>query len=83
MADKKSSEASLLAEVWEQHLKSEFELKDADAAIDTMTDSPVLIHVPVCAGASGREELRSFYANVFIPQMPDDIELKPLSRRIV
>ena len=82
MGDKKSSEASLLAKVWEQHLKSEFELKDADAAIDTMTDSPVLIHVPICAGASGREELRNFYANVFIPQMPDDLELKPLTRTI-
>jgi len=67
MGGRKSTEESLLAEVWEQHLKSEFELKDADAAIDTMTDSPVLIHVPVCAGASGREELRNFYANVFIP----------------
>jgi hypothetical protein len=31
---------------------------DADAAIATMADRPVLIHVPVNTGATGREALR-------------------------
>jgi hypothetical protein len=36
-------------------MRAEFELKDADAAIATMTDHPVLIHVPVGTGAIGKE----------------------------
>jgi carboxymethylenebutenolidase len=71
-----------LIDVWEAHTASEFEQKDADAAIATMTDRPVLIHVPVNTGATGREALRTFYAEIFIPQMPDDAELELLTRSV-
>lgn len=71
-----------LIDVWEQHTAAEFELKDADAAIATMTDHPVLTHVPVGTGATGREALRKFYAEIFIPQMPPDAELQLLSRSV-
>lgn len=71
-----------LIDVWESHTRSEFEAKDADAAIATMTDRPVLIHVPVNTGATGREALRKFYAEIFIPQMPPDAELELLTRTI-
>ena len=55
-----------LIDVWDAHTASEFAHKDADAAIDTMTDHPVLIHVPVGTGATGREPLRRFYRDIFI-----------------
>ncbi len=71
-----------LIEVWEAHTAAEFELKDADAAIATMTDHPVLIHVPVNTGATGKSELRKFYKEIFIPQMPADVELQLLSRSV-
>lgn len=71
-----------LIDVWETHTAAEFEHKDADAAIATMTDKPVLIHVPVGTGATGREALRRFYAEVLIPQMPADVELQLLSRTV-
>ena len=71
-----------LIEVWDAHTAAEFELKDADAAIATMTDHPVLIHVPVNTGATGREELRKFYREIFIPQMPPDAELQLLTRSV-
>jgi carboxymethylenebutenolidase len=71
-----------LIDVWEAHMASEFEKKDADAAIATMTDRPVLIHVPVNTGATGREALRKFYAEIFIPQMPEDAQLELLSRSV-
>jgi carboxymethylenebutenolidase len=71
-----------LIDVWEAHTAAAFEHKDADAAIATMTDKPVLIHVPVGTGATGREALRKFYAEVFIPQMPQDVELGLLSRSV-
>jgi carboxymethylenebutenolidase len=71
-----------LIDVWDAHTASEFAHKDADAAIDTMTDHPVLIHVPVGTGATGREPLRRFYREIFIPQMPPDAELQVLTRSV-
>jgi len=53
--DRYSDEERSLIDVWEAHTASEFEQKDADAAIATMTDFPVLIHVPVNTGATGRD----------------------------
>jgi carboxymethylenebutenolidase len=77
-----SDSEKALIDVWEAHTAAEFEQKDADAAIATMTDHPVLIHVPVNTGATGRAEVRKFYAEIFIPQMPADLELQLLSRSV-
>jgi len=71
-----------LIDVWDAHTAAEFAEKDADAAIATMTEHPVLIHVPVGTGATGREPLRKFYRETFIPNMPADFELELLSRSI-
>ncbi|QGQ24795.1 nuclear transport factor 2 family protein [Gimesia benthica] len=71
-----------LIDVWDAHTAAEFEHKDADAAIATMTDHPILIHVPVNTGATGKEALRKFYAEIFIPQAPPDISLQLLTRSV-
>ena len=71
-----------LIDVWERHTAAEFEDKHADAAMATMTDHPSLVHVPVGTGATGREALRRFYAEVFIPNMPSDFTPEVLSRTI-
>ncbi|QDT67027.1 nuclear transport factor 2 family protein [Calycomorphotria hydatis] len=81
MADYSDSE-KMLIDVWEAHTAAEFEQKDADAAIATMTDHPVLIHVPVNTGATGKTELHRFYRDIFIPQTPSDIELQLLTRTV-
>jgi carboxymethylenebutenolidase len=77
-----SDSEKALIDVWQAHTSAEFEQKDADAAIATMTDRPVLIHVPVNTGATGKRELRRFYKEIFIPQMPPDVELQLLSRSV-
>jgi carboxymethylenebutenolidase len=71
-----------LIDVWEAHTAAEFEHKDADEAIATMTEHPVLIHVPVGTGATGRDALRKFYREIFIPQVPPDAELQVLTRSV-
>jgi carboxymethylenebutenolidase len=71
-----------LVDTWEAHTRAEFDLQDADAAIATMTDHPALIHVPVGTGATGREPLRRFYRDVFIPQIPPDMSLDLLGRSV-
>ena len=77
-----SATEQTLIDVWEAHTAAEFEHKDADAAIATMTEHPVLVHVPVGTGATGREALRKFYREIFIPQMPPDAELQLLTRSV-
>lgn len=71
-----------LIDIWEEHTAAEFDRKDADAAVATMTDDAVLIHVPVGTGARGKEAVRKFYREIFIPQSPPDFELKLLTRSV-
>jgi carboxymethylenebutenolidase len=66
----------VLIDVWEAHVAAEFEHKSADLAISTMSAHPVLIPVPVGTGATGREPLRRFYKEIFIPQLPPDAEIQ-------
>jgi carboxymethylenebutenolidase len=39
-------------------------------------------HVPVMTGGVGHDELREFYSRRFIPQMPPDTNMTPVSRTI-
>ena len=71
-----------LSDLWDEHVRHEFATKDANAALDTMTPDAYVNHVPVLTGGVGKEELREFYANHFIPKMPADTEIVPISRTI-
>jgi carboxymethylenebutenolidase len=71
-----------LGAVFDDHVNSEFQLRDANAAVASMTDDAYLNHVPVATGAVGREHLRRFYADHFIPGWPDDVEVTPISRTV-
>ena len=68
--------------LWEEHLAAEFQAKNAHASCDTMVEKPYVNHVPVMTGGVGREQLEHFYATYFIPQMPPDVEMVPISRTI-
>ena len=57
-------------------------MKDANAAVDTMTPDAYVNLVPVLTGGVGRERVREFYAEHFIPKMPADMEIVPISRTI-
>jgi len=71
-----------LSKLWDKHVRSEFAAKDARAALDTMTPDAYVNHVPVLTGGVGKQQLGEFYANHFIPQMPADTEIVPVSRTI-
>ena len=47
-----------------------------------MVDDAYVDHVPVLTGGRGQAELRQFYATHFIPRMPPDMEMVPISRTI-
>jgi carboxymethylenebutenolidase len=71
-----------LSTAWDQHLASEFAAKSADQALATMTADPYVNMVPLMIGARGRDELRDFYANHFLSQIPPDMEMITVSRTI-
>ena len=80
--DKLTPEQRAMVELWEEHLKAEFQDKDARASCDTMVASPYVNHVPVLTGGVGRRQLEHFYGRYFIPGMPPDVELVPISRTV-
>ncbi len=71
-----------LARLWEEHMRHEFETKNPDETIATMVDDAYVNHIPVMTGGSGKAELRQFYATNFIPRMPADLTIVPVSRTI-
>src|SRR5205807_5193966 len=48
----------------------------------TMVEDAYVNHIPVLTGGVGKDELREFYSKRFIPQMPPDTEMTPVSRTI-
>jgi len=75
-------EAQHLNDLWEAHLRAEFNTHDTEATIDTMVDDAYVNHVPVLTGGVGHHQLREFYSRHFIPKMPPDTEIVPISRTI-
>jgi carboxymethylenebutenolidase len=71
-----------LEQVWTEHLKGEFESKDVEATLATMVDDAWVNHMPVNTGGKGKDALRRFYRDDFIPSWPDDLEMVPVNRVI-
>ncbi len=70
-----------MVRVLEQHQKAELVDRDIDITMATMTEDPHHIETPVHAAVGG-EAVRSFYAEVFMRQLPADLEITPISRTV-
>ena len=77
-----SSAQQYLSELWEEHVRYEFATRNTEDTLATMVEDAYVNHIPVLTGGSGRDELREFYSKRFIPQMPPDTEMTPVSRTI-
>ena len=71
-----------LGNLWEEHLRGEFTTKDTEATLKTMVPDAYVNHIPVLTGGVGHKELREFYSKHFIPKMPPDTKIVPVSRTI-
>jgi len=71
-----------LSQLWEEHVRFEFSTRNTDDTLATMVEDAYVNHIPVLTGGVGRDELREFYSKRFIPQMPPDTEMTPVSRTI-
>lgn len=47
-----------------------------------MVEDAYVNHVPVLTGGAGKSALRRFYSQDFIPSMPPDTKLTPISRTV-
>lgn len=65
--------------IWQEHTRCEFELRDAEATMATMTDDPQVNHVPTLMGGKGYEAVYQFYKHQFIPTLPTDYDIKTIS----
>ncbi|BAZ08894.1 hypothetical protein NIES4071_07000 [Calothrix sp. NIES-4071] len=71
-----------LQELWEEHLRHEFDTHNTDDTLATMVENAYVNHIPVMTGGVGKPALREFYSKYFIPHMPPDMELTLISRTI-
>ena len=71
-----------LSKVWDQHVGAEFAAHNADQAVATMTAQAYVNEIPLMIGGRGQNEVRDFYANHFVSQIPPDTEIVPVSRTI-
>jgi carboxymethylenebutenolidase len=82
MAKPEVLSAHQLEQLWAEHLKGEFESKDVEATLATMVEDASVNHMPVNTGGKGKDALRRFYRDDFIPSWPDDLEMLPVNRVI-
>ena len=71
-----------LSQLWEEHTQHEFATRDTEATLATMVEDAYVNHVPVMTGGFGKSALRHFYSRDFIPSMPPDTTLTPISRTV-
>lgn len=69
-----------LEKLWAEHLDGEFVTKDVEATLATMVEDASVNHVPTNTGGRGKEQLRAFYRDVFIPSWPDDLKMTLINR---
>ena len=71
-----------LRQLWEEHVRHEFTTHNTEETLATMVEDAYVNHIPVLTGGVGKDQLREFYSKRFIPQMPPDTEMIPVSRTI-
>lgn len=65
--------------LWANHTRCEFELRDPEATMATMTANPLVNGVPNMMGGNGYDEVYHFYKHHFIPCIPEQTEVTTLS----
>jgi carboxymethylenebutenolidase len=77
-----SNEVSDLGAMFDGHIEREFADRDVNATMETMVPEPYVHCVPVMTGGFGGKEVRRFYSEHFINQIPKDAKVTPISRTV-
>ena len=78
-ATKSNSDLGVL---FDGHIAREFADFDVDATMETMVAEPYVHCVATLAGGFGGQEVRRFYSEHFINQIPKDAKVTPISRTV-
>jgi carboxymethylenebutenolidase len=79
---KNSYRVNKLGKVFDYHIKCEFERRDIDATMKTMSKEPYVHHIPTLTGGIGYSGVYNFYKDELIGKMPDDTKFVRISRTI-
>jgi carboxymethylenebutenolidase len=71
-----------LAALFDGHIAREFADRDVDATMETMVPEPYVHCVAIMTGGFGHEDVRRFYSEHFINQIPKDVTVTPISRTV-
>ncbi|WP_339439557.1 dienelactone hydrolase family protein [Pseudomonas sp. EA_15y_Pfl1_P104] len=71
-----------LSDLWDEHVRHEFDTRDVPATMATMVAEPYVNHIPTMTGGVGAKELSRFYQHHFVHGNPKDMVLTPLSRTV-
>jgi carboxymethylenebutenolidase len=74
------ADTNSLGALFDAHTAAEFEAKDIEATMATMSAAPHVTHAPTMTGGHGREAVRRFYETWFIGHWPRDTEITLVSR---
>jgi len=77
-----SNEPPDLGSLFDGHIAREFADFDVDATMETMVAEPYVHCIATLAGGFGGREVRRFYREHFINQIPKDAMVTPISRTI-
>ncbi len=75
-------EEQALIDVWEEHVRCEFEAKDIDGTMATMIEGAYINNIPTLLGGRGLAGVREFYTQFFVHHLPPDTETIPISRTV-
>jgi carboxymethylenebutenolidase len=77
-----ASDPKGLGAKFDAHTDAEFNTRNIEATMATMGKSPHVTHVPTMTGGAGYDAVRHFYETYFVGRVPDDWNVKLISRTI-
>jgi carboxymethylenebutenolidase len=71
-----------LERVWDEHREASLVRRDLNASLAQLAADPSVRHIPAMTGAAGHPAFERFYAEDFLPHLPDDLVLTRMSRTV-
>jgi len=79
---RRTGSSAKLDNIFDKHVKFEFEDKDVESTMKTMVNEPYVHHVPIMTGGVGYGGVYNFYKNDFVGKMPKDTKIFRVSRTV-
>jgi hypothetical protein len=57
-----SSDQQAMSDLWDEHMRSEFETSSVEATLETMVEDSCVNHVPVITGGVGLDEVTAGFS---------------------